>query len=928
MVVTYNLQEHLPDAVRALTAQTLRSIEILVVDDCSTDDTARIVRELISEDDRIRYIRLDENSGGAGGPRNRGIDEAVAPYVFFLDADDVPERHALKNMLLAAEKEEAVVVAGRTERVDMVTGYRSGWYSHLYSERRTINSIADFPDLSHDTNSTSKLYSTQFLRATGLRFNETIHYEDVLFTAELYAAIGRTVILPELVYDWRVYPESIRKSITNQRDSLANLQDRVYVLERVSTVFSSLGDEVRDEFAVKVLRHHARLYLNDTLALNDRVANEILGELRPLIEKQPVDAFEKLFPYERFLYASVLDGDLAGVRSAVLAEREVALSGRFVRSQSGALEWYPSIESATSRHASALARELRTVSDERLVRYPHTLTQHRHQVTSMSQVRSELTMEGFTEDPFGRLADRLAEADVVLRTSSGMEVARVPLSWRVDGGTVQWSCRIERPARMKVRERDRRNYQIDLKLDDGAVSSSPILMIGTGVVSVRDKSLVGRLLGDRWATVDVPFPPAVFGIEQGARGRIVRSAARQVGALVGAPVRRVIDRARAAKRRLTEILSPTGPIGLRVYAGMRRLPVRRNTAFFEAHMGGSVSDSPGAVFRELSSRRPDMDFSWSTPGGRPVDGLDGVSTIRRGSWRYLDALARSQFLVDNQSFPQYFRKRRGQRYLQTWHGIPLKKMGLDEPRNAGEIEQRRILDVSRQWDGLVVPNPYFEQTFVPAFGYRGHLVRYGTPRCDAIVNGDLDVAEIKRRLAIPEISRVVLYAPTFREALRSRARPAPLPFDLERWRASMPSDVVLVLRSHYLNRFSVSPRASGFCLDASGVDDVNELYAIADVLVTDYSSVMFDFALTGRPIVIYAYDNDDYVNRSRGTYFDLRKDGPGTFVEEESDFYDSVRRVLADGAPPEQAVFRDAFAGREDGQAASRSVDFLLGGSQ
>lgn len=925
IVVTYNLAEHLPHSVRSLTCQTLRSLEIVVVDDCSTDSTPQVMSALMQEDNRVRYIRLEANSGAAGAPRNRGLDEARSPWILFLDGDDVLERHALKNLLLAAESENAEVAAGRTERVDVQTGERRGWYRHIYSERRVLDSIFDYPEFTHDTVANSKLYSTRFLRESGLRFDETLHYEDVLFTAQLYATMGRTVVIPELVYEWRVYPETVRKSITHQRDSPRNLRDRLEVLGRVTEIFTNLGiEEVSDELASKVLRHHARLYLNDMLSMDDDSASAVLATLRPLVEQQPARSFDLLFPFERFLYASVLEGDLAGVRTAVLAERDVMTTGHFEEGPNQSLQWFPAPSRASVDQKQPMAATLRTVNDMRLVKFPHAEARYYHQVTDLRIVRGRIVASGFTADPFGTLSIALASASVILRTERGAELARSSVSWTDDAATLHWTFRMPRPARRRIRERDRRTYDIELRLDDGSLNHSTIHLPSDGTTAFGDASLIGRVLGDRWVTADEPLPQALFKVQAGWLGLRVRRASRYVGRPLKATLRRGVGKLRKSRNRLRALAAPTGPIGLHVYSLLRRLPVRRDTAFFEAHMGTSVSDSPRAVFDEMSLRRPQMTFIWSTPGGRRVPGLGQVKVVQRGSWRYLDALARSQYLVDNQSFPSYFHKRSGQRYLQTWHGIPLKKMGLDEPRNASPQAQQALLSVAAQWDGLVVPNPYFEQTFVPAYGYKGELVRYGTPRCDSLVDHRLDGNAIKRRLEIPKSARVVLYAPTFRENLRSKARPIAMPFDLEGWRRALPSDVVLVVRSHYLNRFAVPRRSAGFVIDGSSVDDVNELYAIADVLVTDYSSVMFDFANTDRPIVIYAYDFAEYVDRSRGTYFDLRADGPGFFVESETDLFTAVHEALNHGAPARQAEFRKAFSGYEDGKSSARAVDFLL----
>ncbi len=158
VVISYNDVARLPRAIRSVQRQTLRAIEIVVVDDASSDDTAAVVRAIAATDPRVRYERLAENSGGCSAPRNRGIELAAAPWVMFCDSDDEYERHACKNLLVTAEETGADVVCGTAERIDIRTGRTKRWRPEVHDERRVVDGLQDLPELLYDTISVNKIY--------------------------------------------------------------------------------------------------------------------------------------------------------------------------------------------------------------------------------------------------------------------------------------------------------------------------------------------------------------------------------------------------------------------------------------------------------------------------------------------------------------------------------------------------------------------------------------------------------------------------------------------------------------------------------------------------------------------------------------------------------------------------------------------------
>jgi CDP-glycerol glycerophosphotransferase len=359
------------------------------------------------------------------------------------------------------------------------------------------------------------------------------------------------------------------------------------------------------------------------------------------------------------------------------------------------------------------------------------------------------------------------------------------------------------------------------------------------------------------------------------------------------------------------------------------MPVKQGLTVFERHMGKQFSDSPKYIYE--AARRVGLDKLGITPvwsyDNRPTSQPTETKRVLRNGWRYNYLLARAQYWVDNQGFPRIYPKRRDTTYVQTWHGTPLKKMGWDEPRLAALSPARRRVHEAmiERWDDLVVPSEYFVDTFVRSYRYEGPLLRVGYPRNDLLVNraADVDyVAEAKRRMGLPLDRTIVLYAPTFRDRGRGRNTEYTLPFDVEQLAESLRDDVYLLVRTHYLDTVKLSRGVAAFAKNVSGHDDITEILLVSDVLVTDYSSTMFDFANTGRPMVFYTYDYDDYVHNERGTYFKLADEAPGPMVtttEELAACLGDIDGMRADYAD-RYAAWRERYCEYDKGHAADDVV--------
>ncbi|HET8561586.1 MAG TPA: CDP-glycerol glycerophosphotransferase family protein [Marmoricola sp.] len=363
-----------------------------------------------------------------------------------------------------------------------------------------------------------------------------------------------------------------------------------------------------------------------------------------------------------------------------------------------------------------------------------------------------------------------------------------------------------------------------------------------------------------------------------------------------------------------------------------RLDELQPVVLFETFGGAVAGDSPAAIARELVRRGCRLDLAFTVADGS-VHVPDGTRPVRRLSAEWYELLARARYLVNNNNFPFFFEKAPGQAYLQTWHGTPLKRINLD-------IEDKRYLNVSYlqtmdreagAWDALVSPSPFCSDVFPRAFGYSGRLLEAGYPRNDDLLAPEATKQryEARARLGLEPDQQVLLYAPTWRDSagIGNGVYNKVLHLDPEGLARALPGTVVLV-RGHVNTARSASVNTHGHphVQDVTLYPDINDLFLASDALVTDYSSVMFDYVLLDRPMLFLVPDLADYRDRDRGFYFDFEADPPGPLVSDQQQLVAHLRDDSA-GAPfaPARARFRERFAPWDDGAAAARVVDAFFG---
>lgn len=375
-----------------------------------------------------------------------------------------------------------------------------------------------------------------------------------------------------------------------------------------------------------------------------------------------------------------------------------------------------------------------------------------------------------------------------------------------------------------------------------------------------------------------------------------------------------------------------------------------NLMVFCTFSGRGYSDSPRAIFEYMANRPEEYGqyrYVWIFQHPERFRWLEeqypNMTVLKWASVPYQRAMAAAKYWVFNYRVSDHIWPKEDQVYLECWHGTPLKRLGYDLQNEGGnvmnslkEVREKYDLDAAK-FRYILSPSDFTTEKFTSAWnlkkaGKENAIIQEGYPRNDYLLNHTPeDVEQVKRALHImPEDiggRKIVLYAPTWRDNQHDSADgySYQLGVDFARLRQALGEDCIILFRAHYLvaNQFDFAAY-EGFVWDVSQYPDINELYVVSDLLITDYSSVFFDYANLKRPILFYMYDLAAYRDDIRGFYLDL-SELPGPIVETEEALIEAIPQALSGDAYDEKYQrFHARFNALDDGHASERVVKRLL----
>lgn len=365
-----------------------------------------------------------------------------------------------------------------------------------------------------------------------------------------------------------------------------------------------------------------------------------------------------------------------------------------------------------------------------------------------------------------------------------------------------------------------------------------------------------------------------------------------------------------------------------------KMPMKENYVIFESFMGRNYSGQPKYIYEYMQEHFGDKyTYVWSVDKrGLKIPGKH--KTVRRSGLRYFYYMNRSKYWILNMKQPLSVPKREDTVLLETWHGTPLKRLAFDLNDVVGGVSnyKDKFYRQKENWDYLLSDNPFSTEKFQSCFMYpKEKILEYGYPANDPLYAPDREerARKIKEKLGIPADKKVIMYAPTWRDDNYYEIGQFKFDLDLDvnRLEKEFGDEYVLLLRLHYLVVEALDMSKYGeFAVNGSAYDDVTDLYLITDILITDYSSVFFDFANLKRPVLYYTYDLERYRDVLHGFYLSMEDDLPGPMLLTNDEVVDAIKNIdqIQEKYKDRYEEFYNRFCCIDDGHATERVVNKIF----
>lgn len=367
------------------------------------------------------------------------------------------------------------------------------------------------------------------------------------------------------------------------------------------------------------------------------------------------------------------------------------------------------------------------------------------------------------------------------------------------------------------------------------------------------------------------------------------------------------------------------------------LPVQKKVILFESNLGRNYTGNPRAIYEEMIRHGMDKDYQCIWFLENPTAKIPGnAKVVRRARLTYLYYMAIGGIWIFDCRQPEFLIKRKETYYIQTWHGTPLKKLALDMDQIDGVVSDsiekyhEEFKKNTATWDYLISQNNFSTETFRRCFAFEEKpILEIGYPRNDILFQKNTPeyIRRLKKKYELPLDKKVILYAPTWRDnEFYGQGRykfVSPLDFDMARKELS--DEYIFLVKYHYLVADQIDwSEYEGFVYSFDEKADISRLYLISDMMITDYSSVMFDYSILKRPMLFFAYDLENYKENLRGFYFDFLEEAPGPISKDTRQLICDIKQYNSQEWEEKYDRFRTKYNHADIGRA-SEEITNLIG---
>lgn len=378
---------------------------------------------------------------------------------------------------------------------------------------------------------------------------------------------------------------------------------------------------------------------------------------------------------------------------------------------------------------------------------------------------------------------------------------------------------------------------------------------------------------------------------------------------------------------------------VKLYRFLAKLvPVNKHIIIFESNLFRNYTGSPRYIYEDIVRQNFDEKYKcvwvFKNPESLDTSSIPGNATyVKYRTLKFFYYVSVAGFIVSDSRLPNYLSKNKNATYIQTWHGTPLKKLALDmtnlDMAGNNDIERyhNNFKISTSKWDYLISQNNFSTNIFKRCFAFDKTILEIGYPRNDVLINSTADdIAGLKEKLGLPLDKKIILYAPTWRDNqyYKKGEYKFASAIDFDALRNSLSDEYVMIVKYHYLIKDNVDwSKYEGFIYQYGESEDIASLYLVSDILITDYSSVMFDYSVLRRPMIFFTYDLEEYKNNLRGFYFDFLEEAPGPVVLDNDSLIESIKNYNPQEWAEKYEAFHNKYNHCDDGKAASKVVELI-----